>query len=227
MGESGARRADLDRQWRWAERHHGIDPADVPLLTPWLKLMWRLAGPLAARRVPPTAITALGVALAGMAVATAARRPAIAAALVPAAAVCDGLDGAVAVHSDRSSPRGGVADAVADRLVDTAFAAVLWRCGAPPAIAAAAAGAAVGVDGLRRWRRVPTVITVAERPSWTVCAALACASTARTAARWPVRCCAAVWLGLGAIGAAQIVTRPPGAPSSAAVLFGAGRASGP
>jgi CDP-diacylglycerol--glycerol-3-phosphate 3-phosphatidyltransferase len=226
MGESGAGRADLERQRRWADLHHGIDPAGVPLLLPWLKLMWRLAAPVAARRVPPAAITGLGVALSGLAVATAPRRPAMAAALVPAAAVCDGLDGAVAVLGGRSSPRGARADAVADRVVDTAFAAVLWRCGAPAPMATIAAAAAVGVDVLRRRRRVPTVITVAERPSWTVCATLACASAARTTAGWPVRCCALVWLALGAIGLGQIVTRPPAGPSNATVPVGAGRASG-
>jgi hypothetical protein len=72
------------------------------------------------------------------------------------------------------------------------------------------------VDGLRRWRRVPARITVAERPSWAVCASLACASRAVTRQRWPVRCCVAVWLALGAVGLGQVaLTRRPDVPSTA------------
>lgn len=188
--------------------------------------MWRLAAPLAARRVSPTAVTAAGVGLAGAAVATAARRPALAAVLVPAAALCDGLDGAVAVLSERAGPAGARADAVADRMVDAAFALVLVRCGAPRGVGVAAAGVAVCVDALRRWRRVPDRITVAERPTWTICATLACVSSARTSARWPVYCCAGVWLGLGAAGLWQVARRRPDVPSSAAARGGGRRASG-
>jgi len=145
---------------------------------------------------------------------------------VPAAAVCDGLDGAVAVVADRAGAAGARADALADRVVDAAFAGVVWRCGASRSAAVAAAGVALGVDGLRRWRRVPARITVAERPSWAVCAALACASRAVTPKRWPVRCCVAVWLALGAAGLAQVaITRRPDVPSTAASRAAAPRPS--
>jgi CDP-diacylglycerol--glycerol-3-phosphate 3-phosphatidyltransferase len=221
MGEFGAGRADLARQRRWTALHHGICPAEVPLLLPFLRVMWRLAAPLAARGVRPTAVTAAGVGLAAAAVGAAARRPGIAAALVPAAALCDGLDGAIAVCGDGGSCSGARADAVADRLVDIGFATVLWRCGAPRPVAVAAAAVALGVDALRRARRVPARITVAERPSWAVCATLTCVSAARTDARWPVLCCAGVWLGLGAIGLGQVATGPPGVPSTAVARAGA------
>jgi CDP-diacylglycerol--glycerol-3-phosphate 3-phosphatidyltransferase len=187
---------------RWSALHHDIDPARVPLLLPWLRLMWSLARPL--RRVPPTYITALGVLAALGAVLLARPVPAGAAVVVVFAAVCDGLDGAVAVVADRASRRGAVADAVADRISDAAFAAVLWRCGAPWWAALGCAGLALGVDGLRRVRSVPQRITVGERPTWTICAALATVSAAVTSAEWPVLVCAAVWATAGVVAVGQI-----------------------
>src|SRR3954453_14322934 len=154
------------RAQRWSALHHGIDPARVPLLSRWLRLMWAAAAHL--RGVPPTAVTALGVVLALDAVLLAPGRPGWAALAVVLAAVCDGLDGAIAVVADRATRAGAVADAVADRVADAAFAAVLWRCGVHWGLAALCALGAVGIDLLRRLRRVPARITVGERPTWTV-----------------------------------------------------------
>jgi CDP-diacylglycerol--glycerol-3-phosphate 3-phosphatidyltransferase len=190
-------------QQRWSALHHDIDPARVPMLLPWLRLMWLLARPL--RVVPPTAITVLGVLLAWDAVLLAGPLPAVAAGLVVLAAVCDGLDGAVAVIAGRATAFGAHADAVADRLADLAFAAVLWRCGVPWGVALACGAVALGVDLARRLNRVPERITVGERPTWTVCAALAGCSAAATAASWPVLVCAAVWSAAGVVALAQIV----------------------
>jgi phosphatidylglycerophosphate synthase len=191
---------------RWSALHHGIDPAGVPLLRGWLRLMWAVAARL--RGIPPTAMTALGAVLALDAAFLAAGHPGWAALVVVLAALCDGLDGAIAVVADRATRLGAVADAVADRVADVAFAAVLWRCGAPWPLAAACAAGAVGIDGLRRLRRVPARITVGERPSWTVCAALAGIAAAVSDARWPVLVCAGIWAGLAATGLAQIARAP-------------------
>jgi CDP-diacylglycerol--glycerol-3-phosphate 3-phosphatidyltransferase len=133
--------------------------------------------------------------------------------MVVLAAVCDGLDGAVAVVADRASAFGARADAIADRLADVAFAAVLWRCGAPWELGVACAALAVGVDVLRRVRRAPQRITVGERPTWTVCATLAAGSAAVTSQGWPVLVCASVWAAAGAVAVGQIarpfqVSRP-------------------
>jgi CDP-diacylglycerol--glycerol-3-phosphate 3-phosphatidyltransferase len=114
------------------------------------------------------------------------------------------LDGAVAVTAQRATRFGAAADAIADRVADVAFAAVLWRCGVSWPVALAAAAVAVGIDLLRRLRRVPDRITVGERPTWTVCAVLAAGSSAVTDAQWPVLACAAVWLAAGGVGLAQI-----------------------
>lgn len=192
----------MSLEQRWSALHHGIDPARVPLLLPWLRAMWWMAKPL--RVVRPTVITALGVLLAWDAVLLAGAVPAAAASVVVVAALCDGLDGAVAVVADRATAFGARADAIADRLADVAFAAVLWRCGAPWGFALAGAALAVGVDVLRRLRRTPGRITVGERPTWAVCAALAACCAAVTSEVWPVLVCAWVWEAAGLVSLAQI-----------------------
>lgn len=193
----------MSLEQRWSTLHSGIDPARVPLLMPWLRFLWRVARPLSV--VPPLAITVLGVLLAGDAVLLARSEPAAATAAVLLAVLCDGLDGAVAVLADRATPLGARADALADRLSDIAFVMVLWRCGAPWPVAVACAVLAVAIDILRRVRRVPAKITVAERPTWTICAMAACVSSAATSAGWPVLVCTAVWLAFGVVGMTQIV----------------------
>lgn len=198
------RRSYDPRAVLWSQLHHDIDPARVPLLLPWLRGLWALAARL--RRVPPTAITVTGVVLAVAAVLTAARLPWAAAALVVASALCDGLDGAVAVVADRAGAAGARADAVADRICDALFAAVLWRCGAPWWLATAAALSALAADGLRRLRRVPSRITVAERPTFTICTVLACGSSALSSQQWPVTVCAAVWVTAALVALTQLAS---------------------
>jgi phosphatidylglycerophosphate synthase len=197
--------SELTPAQRWSALHHGIDPARVPLLMPWLRLMWLLARGL--RRVPPLVLTGLGVVLAAGAVPLAGPLPWAAVIAVLGAAVCDGLDGAVAVVTDHATRAGASADAIADRISDVAFALVVWRCGVPGWLAAVCAALAVGVDVLRRVRRRPDRITVAERPTFTICAALAAGSAAVTAAMWPPTVCAGVWAVAGVIGTAQVALR--------------------
>jgi CDP-diacylglycerol--glycerol-3-phosphate 3-phosphatidyltransferase len=149
-------------------------------------------------------VTVAGVVLAADAALLADRHPWAAAITVALATLCDGLDGAVAVVGGRATRYGAVADAIADRIADAAFAVVLWRCGVPWWLAIACGAVALGIDGLRRVRGVPTRITVGERPTWTICAVLASGSSAITSAQWPVLTCAAVWLAAGVVGLAQI-----------------------
>lgn len=177
------------------------------LLPGWLRFVWALARPLAWLRVPPTAVTVLGVVLAAGAVVLAGPLPWAAAAAVLLAALCDGVDGAVAVVADRATRGGALADAVADRATDIAFALVLWRCGAPLWAAVGAAALAVEVDLVRRWVRRPATITVAERPTFTICAVLACGASALSNDAWPVLTCAGVWAGLALIALLQLAGR--------------------
>jgi phosphatidylglycerophosphate synthase len=191
---------------RWSRVHHGIDPARVPLLRPWLAAMWWLARPLVALRVPPTAITVLGALLALDAVLLAARLPLVAFVLVVGSVLCDGLDGAVALNGPGPTEFGRRADAVADRVADCAFAAVLWQCGAPWPLAVLAAVLSLGHELLRSVRGgvAARTITVAERPTRAVCTAAGCVAAAISAAAWPPAVCAGVWVVLAVIGLVQI-----------------------
>jgi len=186
MGESSDQRDDLIEAW--SALHRGLRPS--PLVRRWLTLMWTLARPLAEARVPPAAITAAGLLLAVDAPLLAARLPLVALVLVLAAALCDGLDGAVALLQARTTRAGAVADTIADRIADTAFALVIWQAGAPLWLALLAAALSISLEIARR----RPLITVAERPTRVICTALACVSAAISDAAWPPTVCAAVWV---------------------------------
>ncbi|MGH3493716.1 MAG: CDP-alcohol phosphatidyltransferase family protein [Sciscionella sp.] len=191
----------------WSALHHGLGPGEVPLLRPWLRLMWWLARPLARLRVPPLVITLAGVVLAFDAALFASHLPWLAFAMVALSVVCDGLDGAVAVMGSRASESGSIADKVADRVADCLFAVVLWRCGAPWWLALAAGALSLVHEGLRvalggaRLAR----ITVAERPTRAICTVLACGCAGVCSASWPPTVCAAVWIALAVVGLGQLV----------------------
>jgi phosphatidylglycerophosphate synthase len=199
MGEPGRDDAELSAEW--SRLHGGLRPS--ALVLGWLRPLWTVARPLVALRVPPTAVTTLGIGLAVAGPFLAGRWPLAALALVLAAALADGLDGAVAVVGGRATLLGAVLDHVADRVADTAFALVLWRCGAPLWLALVAAGLSL-VQELSR-RRV--VITVAERPTRVICTVLACAAAAVSDAEWPATVCAAVWVGVTVVALAQLAAR--------------------
>lgn len=198
MGESADQRDDLIEAW--SGLHRGLRPS--PLVRRWLTVMWTLAGPLAAARVPPAAITAAGVLLAVDAPLFAARLPLVALVLVLVAALCDGLDGAVALLQARTTRAGAVADTIADRIADTAFALVIWQAGAPLWLALLAAALSVGLEFARR----RPLITVAERPTRVICTALACVSAAISDAAWPPTVCGAVWVAATLVAFVQITS---------------------
>lgn len=173
------------------------------MLRGWLGLMWWLARPLAALGVPPDAVTVAG---AGLAVGAVRARPGAASTLLVAGAVCDGLDGAVAVHRDTVSAHGRALDHAADRVADLAAGALLVRRGAPAGLV----GSALLFTGLletRRDRRAP-VVTVGERPSRVVCAVLGDLACAVTGRRWPAPVAASVWTALAAVAVAQVAAAP-------------------
>jgi phosphatidylglycerophosphate synthase len=203
MGESGARRPGLSNAG-WSALHHGIDPERVPFLGGWLRLVAAVARPL--RFVHPLVFTAIGAVFAVDALLLAGTQPWTALVLIVASTACDALDGAVAVLTARASRFGARADKLADRVSDTAFAFVIWRCGAPWWLAAGAAGLSLAHEAVREVRggRLRSRLTVAERPSRAICAALACVSAGVSAAHWPASVCGTVWVGLAVVGLAQL-----------------------
>ena len=135
MGQPGAGRARLSaagdpRARRWAELHHGIDPAGVPLLGGWLRGVWA-ARPAAAPGAADAADHAGRRCSPSRRCWSSGRGPGPVWRWSRAPRACDALDGAVALLAGRATRAGAVADRAADRVADTAFALVLWRCGAP------------------------------------------------------------------------------------------------
>ena len=113
-------------------RWHGGTGTESGLVRGWLSLAWALARPLAA--VPPILATALGLLVAGAAVAPAYSGGAwlvLAGVLVGLSGLLDSLDGALAIGTGRASRRGFVLDSVVDRLTEVAYAGALWVAGAP------------------------------------------------------------------------------------------------
>jgi len=181
LGRMSERGAD---ERGWSALHGGLTPSTVVRV--WLRGVQRLAevGPVS--RVPPDALSAAGIAVAALALGVAAAGgwwPALAAALVIAVGVLDGLDGAVALHTGRARPLGAVVDAMADRLGDLLLAATLAVLGAPAAWCVAAGTLTLLHEYLRARAGAAGMpgagaVTVAERPTRLALVAVAALGTA-------------------------------------------------
>ena len=162
------------------------------LVRGWLTLTYRLARPLALRRVAPNVLTLLGLLAALLAVPLAVvggRWALLAAVAVVLSGLLDNLDGAVAVLTNRVSAWGGVLDSVSDRLSDIAYVGALLALGGVtgrgPALVWACAGAwaASALILLQEYVRARAtiagmsdvgIVTVAERPSRVIVTAAFC-----------------------------------------------------
>ncbi|NHC12340.1 CDP-alcohol phosphatidyltransferase family protein [Motilibacter sp. E257] len=199
---------------RWAALHGGYDPGRSRVVRGWLTLTYALARPLAAARVPPDAVTGLGVAVSlGVPAAAAAGSgwPLLAALGAIAVAVADGLDGAVAVLTDRASRWGHVLDSVADRLTDCAFLLSLGLLGAPWPLVVAAVLLTYTAEYLRARAAAGGmadigVVTVWERPSRVVVVCAGCVAAGLDASRAPEWAAVAAGAGvvLATVGLAQL-----------------------
>lgn len=190
----------------WSARHHGIDPAGVPLLGTWLRLVHLLATPLVWMRIPPDGVTVAGVAV-SLAVPVLAVHGwyAGAVAAVGVSVVCDGLDGAVAARSGRCSAHGRVLDAWADRVSELAWwgalvvAAGVWWWHA-------AIFGLLGL-GMETWRAASGrygALTVWERPSRAVLAAVGLGAVAAGSIAFTGAVTGWVGVVLATVGAVQL-----------------------
>jgi phosphatidylglycerophosphate synthase len=216
---------------RWSSLHGGAAPTG--LVGAWLRLIYFLARPLARRRVSPDAITTFGLTIALLSLIPAAgpgRLPLVAAALIVLAGILDGLDGAVAVRTDRVTPWGSVLDPLCDRLADICSVAALWLVGAPAGWCVAGGALALLHEQVRASARVNGmpeigVVTVSERPTRVIVSAafLVAAGLYPGAASTWATVGAVAWTVLGLIGLGQLIRtvkarlgRPGSAPSSPA-----------
>ena len=153
---------------RWSAAHGGITPHGLVL--GWLRIVHRVARPLARRRVPPWVLTGASAVL-GVAVplaVLAGRWGALAGAvLAVACALLDGLDGAVAVLTDTASAWGRVLDPLVDRIGDVAFLVALVLAGAPGELAVGVGVLTLLQESVRASAGLPDVgvVSVWERPS--------------------------------------------------------------
>ncbi|MGW6441647.1 CDP-alcohol phosphatidyltransferase family protein [Lentzea sp. NPDC055074] len=171
---------EVDPVASWS-RLHGADVSGSPMVVGWLRFIHSIARPF--DRVHPDLLSVAGVVAAGGAVAAAfagGRWPLLALVLVVGCGVLDGLDGAVALRTGRARPLGAVIDAVADRLSDLCLVLVLFALHAP-AWWCAGLGVALLLHEYARAKAQSVgmtsagAITVAERPTRMIAAAVACA----------------------------------------------------
>ncbi len=166
---------------RWSVLHGGYDPRRALLVRGWLAATYAVGHPLASAGVRPDLLTLWGVAVGGGVVLLAGAGGGwwllAAAAAVVITGLLDGLDGCVAVLTDRAGRFGFVLDSVADRVVDGLYLLALWRVGAPASLCVSAA-AAVALLEYTRARAGQAgmaeigVVTVGERPTRVVVAAV-------------------------------------------------------
>lgn len=176
---------------RWSAVHEGYDARPTRVLRGWLTVMYAAARPLAAYGVLPDVLTAWAVWVTIAVVALAALGgvwAVLGALLLVAGGFGDGLDGAVAVLTDRTTRWGYVLDSMADRVTDSLFLVAAWAVGAPGWLAVTTGVAVFLVEYLRARAGNAgvdhvEVITVGERPSRVICCAIALALAGAVPAR--------------------------------------------
>lgn len=199
---------------RWAALHGGYDPRSSFMVRVWLGLVHGAARPLVALRIPPDAVTLLGLVVSVAAVVVAAqggRWPLLASVLLIVSGLVDNLDGAVAVMTGRTTRWGYVLDSVIDRLSDAAYVVAFWALGAPGWVCAIGAG----LMGLQEYMRARAgaagmsevgVVTVWERPTRVIATAaflLGAGLYPSAVAGWATAG-AWFWVAAGAIGVTQL-----------------------
>ncbi|GAA2667416.1 CDP-alcohol phosphatidyltransferase family protein [Actinoplanes palleronii] len=191
----------------WSGLHGGFDPRRAsPVVRGWVLTAYTIGVWLGRRRVSPMTVTTIGL-LVCVAVPFAARGSLLLAAfLILVAAAADGLDGAVAVITDRVTKIGFVYDSVADRIGELAWLAAFWVAGAPGWLVTAA-GAASWLHEYVRARASAAgmseigVVTVGERPTRALIAGLGLVLITVIDRPWLP---AALWLALQFAGLAQL-----------------------
>lgn len=113
-------------QQKWSELHGNVQPSRI--VSAWLSIAEKLAKPLVAINMSPNLISLAGLALALSAFLLSPHW--LAAVLIVLSLIFDGLDGAVAVISNRVTAWGGVLDSTADRIGEAFWALALVAAGA-------------------------------------------------------------------------------------------------
>jgi CDP-diacylglycerol--glycerol-3-phosphate 3-phosphatidyltransferase len=158
----------------WSRLHGGFDPRGASaVVRGWVLTAYRIGSLLGRRRVGPATVTTAGVVLCLCVPVVVPLGPGgllLGALLVLLAAVADGLDGAVAVVTGRTSRLGYVYDSVADRVGEAAWLAGFWVAGVPGWLVVAVGGTSWLHEYVRARATAAGmteigVVTVGERPT--------------------------------------------------------------
>jgi phosphatidylglycerophosphate synthase len=203
----------------WSELHGGFDPDSAsPLVRGWVRLAYRGGSLLGRLRIGPTTVTVAGLLLCVAVPFAALLGPAgllLGGLIVLLAGFADGLDGAVAVVTGRTTRIGFVYDSAADRLGEAAWLVAFWLAGVP-AWLVVAAGAVSWLHEYVRARAIAAgmreigAVTVGERPtrvSVAISALIVGGVAGLVRDGWDttvVTVGASVWLALAVVGLAQL-----------------------
>ena len=200
---------------RWSVLHGGYDPRGSRLVGGWLSIMYVLARPLAALRVPPDVVTCLGLLVAAGVPGFAhlgGRWLFASSSMCVVSAAADSLDGVVAVLTDRVTAFGAVLDSVVDRGSDLLYVLALWLVGAPVGVCVAG-GVIMFLQEYLRARGMASgltdigIVTVWERPTRVIVTTmflLGAASYPGVRPEWATAG-AWAWVSLGVVGFSQLL----------------------
>jgi archaetidylinositol phosphate synthase len=149
----------------WSALHGGAEIAG--LVKGWLVISFAISRPLVRIKVSPNVLSIIGVIAAVFTYTEANRNYCIA--LLGISLLSDGIDGSVAILSNKASKRGAMVDALCDRIGETFWALAFYKLGAPAWLIATAWVLAftqeysrARIAGLGDYRI--DVVTIAERP---------------------------------------------------------------
>ncbi|MEJ0014696.1 MAG: CDP-alcohol phosphatidyltransferase family protein [Actinomycetota bacterium] len=149
----------------WSKLHGGAKVTGIVKV--WLRASFVLSKPFVRIKISPNWISLIGV-IASIFTYTEARKDYCLALLI-LALICDGIDGTIAILTDKATKRGAMVDAICDRVSEAFWAFAFYRLGAPAWLVGAAWVIAftqeysrARIAGLGEYRI--DVVTVAERP---------------------------------------------------------------
>jgi len=149
----------------WSKLHGGVKVAGIVKV--WLGASFILSKPFVKVRISPNWISLLGVVASIFTYAEAHKDYCLV--LLALALLCDGIDGTIAILTNKATKRGAMVDAICDRLSEALWAFAFYRLGAPAWLVGAAWVLAftqeysrARIAGLGEYRI--DVVTIAERP---------------------------------------------------------------
>ena len=150
---------------KWSALHGGTSVTGI--VKAWLMLSFLISKPLVRLKVSPNLLSGIGVVAAIFTYTQA--RSSYAIALLGLSLVSDGIDGTVAILSDKASKRGAMVDALSDRIGESFWALALYKLGAPAWLVGTAwlfaftqEYSRARIAGLGDFRI--DIVTIAERP---------------------------------------------------------------